>query len=52
MLKNHIAELEDEKGNLQLRLVDLEETLAVQGEGHNAKFPQPCSRARGLGSSG
>lgn len=31
-LQNHVAELEEEKGNLQLRLVDFEETLAQQGE--------------------
>ena len=30
-LQNHIAELEAEKGHLQLKLVDLEEQLAQQG---------------------
>ena len=33
-LRNHMAELEDEKGNLQLRIVELEEALVTQGEGH------------------
>ena len=31
-LKNHIAELEDEKGNLQLKAVESEEALAHQGQ--------------------
>ena len=31
-LQNHIAELEDEKGNLQLRLVELDDTLMAQGD--------------------
>ena len=30
-LQNHIAELEDEKGNLQLRLVELDDALNAQG---------------------
>ncbi len=30
-LQNHIAELEDEKGNLQLRLVELDDGLNAQG---------------------
>ena len=31
-LQNHIAELEDEKGNLQLRLVELDDGLTAQGD--------------------
>ena len=31
-LKNQLAELEDEKGNLQLKLVDYEEAQAMQGD--------------------
>lgn len=31
-LQNRIAELEDEKGNLQLRLVDLDDALTAQGD--------------------
>ena len=31
-LQNHIAELEDEKGNLQLRLVELEDAISNQGD--------------------
>lgn len=30
-LKNRVAELEEEKGNLQLKLVDFEEAVAKQG---------------------
>ena len=31
-LKNQLAELEDEKGNLQLKLVDYEEAQTMQGD--------------------
>jgi len=31
-LKNQIAELEDEKGNLQLKLLDMDEMRYVHGE--------------------
>ena len=31
-LKNQMAELEDEKGNLQLRIVELEELAASGGK--------------------
>ena len=33
--KNQIAELEEEKGNLQLKLVDHEEILSYQGDKNN-----------------
>jgi len=36
-LNNRIVELEDEKGNLQLKLVDLEETVCEKGEGQRVK---------------
>lgn len=29
---NRVAELEDEKGNLQLRLVEMEEEVSVKGQ--------------------
>ncbi len=31
-LQNRIAELEDEKGNLQLRLVEMDDALTAQGD--------------------
>ena len=30
-----VAELEEEKGNLQLKLVEMEEEISVKGEFHN-----------------